>query len=210
MKSKKNIFIYLSRKSTLLFRRKLRSLIKRSIWSWGSIGRDVSFGRNVFIQFPERVEIGNGVTFGNNIEINNSRDSFLRIGDYSIIGSYSSIKVAKSGSLEIGARTRINKFNVIDCNNFIKIGDNVMTAAFCHVLDSNHGMKRYLLIRDQDKKNKETIVGDDVWIGSKVTILAGSKINNGVVIGANAVVRGELDTYGIYAGIPCKKIKERI
>jgi acetyltransferase-like isoleucine patch superfamily enzyme len=170
----------------------------------------VSFGRNVFIQFPERVEIGNGVTFGNNIEINNSRDSFLRIGDYSIIGSYSSIKVAKSGSLEIGARTRINKFNVIDCNNFIKIGDNVMTAAFCHVLDSNHGMKRYLLIRDQDKKNKETIVGDDVWIGSKVTILAGSKINNGVVIGANAVVRGELDTYGIYAGIPCKKIKERI
>jgi acetyltransferase-like isoleucine patch superfamily enzyme len=46
------------------------------------------------------------------------------------------------------------------------------------------------------------IIGNDVWIGEGVRILAGAVIGDGVVIGAGSVVRGNLNSYGVYAGNP--------
>jgi virginiamycin A acetyltransferase len=53
-------------------------------------------------------------------------------------------------------------------------------------------------------------IRDDVWIRAKTTILDGTVINNGVVIGANSLVKGELKPYYVYAGNPLKKIGRRI
>lgn len=43
-----------------------------------------------------------------------------------------------------------------------------------------------------------------MWIGENVTILPGACIGNGVVIGANSVVRGEIPNNVIIAGVPAK------
>ena len=173
------------------------------------MGKGVTFGKNVSIRFPERVQIGRGVIFGDHIEINNGKDSILVIGDYAEIGSHSIININYKGRCYIGNRSKINKFNFVSCNNLIKIGDDVMTAAFCHILDANHGMKRTDIMRDQRKIFRETHIGNDVWIGSNCVILAGSHIGNGVVVAAGSVTHGVLDDYGIYAGNPCVKKKER-
>ena len=53
------------------------------------------------------------------------------------------------------------------------------------------------------------VVGDDVWIGANCVILDGAEIGTGCVIGAGSIVRGKLDSYGVYAGNPLKKIGER-
>jgi carbonic anhydrase/acetyltransferase-like protein (isoleucine patch superfamily) len=52
-------------------------------------------------------------------------------------------------------------------------------------------------------------VGHDVWIGDRVTILAGIRIGTGAVIGAGAVVTKDLEPYGIYAGVPARRIGQR-
>ena len=55
----------------------------------------------------------------------------------------------------------------------------------------------------------DVIIGNDVWIGLRATILSGVKIGNGAVIGAEAVVSRDVPPYGIVAGNPAKLIRKR-
>jgi acetyltransferase-like isoleucine patch superfamily enzyme len=57
--------------------------------------------------------------------------------------------------------------------------------------------------------DKKTTIGNDVWIGANVTILAGVKIGDGAVIGANALVTKDVEPYSVVNGIPAKHIKFR-
>lgn len=54
-------------------------------------------------------------------------------------------------------------------------------------------------------------IGDNVWIGSRCTILKGSKIASGCIIAAQSLVTKNLDGPNtIYGGNPIKKLKENI
>lgn len=53
------------------------------------------------------------------------------------------------------------------------------------------------------------VIGHDVWIGAKATILRGVKIGHGAVIAAGAVVNKDVEPYSIVGGIPAKHIRYR-
>jgi acetyltransferase-like isoleucine patch superfamily enzyme len=52
-------------------------------------------------------------------------------------------------------------------------------------------------------------IGNDVWIGAKVTILDGVSIGNGAIIAAGALVNRNVQAYSIVGGVPAKFIKNR-
>lgn len=52
-------------------------------------------------------------------------------------------------------------------------------------------------------------IGNDVWIGANVTILRGAVIEDGAVIGAGSIVRGNIPAYSIAVGSPARVIKNR-
>ena len=61
-----------------------------------------------------------------------------------------------------------------------------------------------------DRDNRYAVeIGNDVWIGFGVTILAGVRIGNGAVIAAGAVVTKDIPAYAVVGGIPAKVIKYR-
>lgn len=52
-------------------------------------------------------------------------------------------------------------------------------------------------------------IGDDCWIGRRAIIMPGVEIAKGCIIGAGAVVTKNTQPYGIYGGVPAKRMKER-
>lgn len=53
-------------------------------------------------------------------------------------------------------------------------------------------------------------LGPHVWIAAEAFVGPGTVVPEGCVIGARAVVNGRLDPWGVYAGNPAKRVKDRI
>ena len=55
----------------------------------------------------------------------------------------------------------------------------------------------------------DTVIGNDVWIGSEAIIMSGVTIGDGAVIGARALVTKDVEPYAIVGGNPAKIIRKR-
>ncbi|WP_430444915.1 MAG: type B chloramphenicol O-acetyltransferase [Pseudomonas piscis] len=54
-----------------------------------------------------------------------------------------------------------------------------------------------------------TVIGNDVWIGSEAVIMPGIKVGDGAVIGTRALVTRDVEPYAIIGGNPAKTIRKR-
>lgn len=55
----------------------------------------------------------------------------------------------------------------------------------------------------------DIVIGNDVWIGHKATIMPGVKIGDGTIIGAYSVVAKDIPPYAIAVGNPVRVVKYR-
>jgi acetyltransferase-like isoleucine patch superfamily enzyme len=53
------------------------------------------------------------------------------------------------------------------------------------------------------------VIGKHVIIGTNSTVIGPCNIGEGCSIGSMSFIQKELEPWGIYAGIPCRRIKER-
>jgi len=99
-------------------------------------------------------------------------------------------------------------------NNFISVapeckfvmGGNHRHDWFCQSLLIHHSETK----NDEILSNGDIIIGNDVWVGYNSTILSGTHIPDGCVIGANSTVKGyKFEPYDIIVGNPAKTIKKR-
>lgn len=141
------------------------------------------------------------------------RGSKLSVGKNSVIDSFVKVKFAGGdGNIDIGSQVYINSGVVIYSGNGVSIGDNVSIAANCTLAPVNHAYKTKDIVINKQRflpSRGGIKIGNDVWIGANTAILDGSVIAQGCVIGACSLVRGELESYGIYAGNPLIKIGTR-
>ena len=59
------------------------------------------------------------------------------------------------------------------------------------------------------EKEKPIIIGNDVWIGTRVIVLPGVIIGDHSIIAAGSVVTKSCKPYSIIGGVPAKLIKMR-
>lgn len=119
---------------------------------------------------------------------------------------YPDVMFFGDGNIEIGDNVDIGNGTVIYASKSggVKIGDNSMIAAQCYIIDMDHGFEENTLIREQKNTVSPVVIGADCWISAGCKILKGSTINDGAVIGASAVVKGEIPENAIAVGIPAK------
>jgi acetyltransferase-like isoleucine patch superfamily enzyme len=104
-------------------------------------------------------------------------------------------------------RAQIGSFcSIADCVTFVLGGE--------HIGQRNTTYPINLLFPDlnlhwHEKTKGPTVVGHDVWIGYRATILSGVNIGTGAIIGACSVVVSDVEPYSIVAGNPAKKIGVR-
>lgn len=109
----------------------------------------------------------------------------------------------------IGDNSGIGAYSIVSKHTMI--GNNVMMGEQCFIYTVNHAYDRLdiPMIKQGVSECEPVMIGNDVWIGSRVTILPGVKIGNGVVIGAGSVVTKDVPDYAVIGGNPAKVIKYR-
>lgn len=77
------------------------------------------------------------------------------------------------------------------------------------VITNNHGSEvgsTLKALMNKKESVKDIIVEEDVWIGANATLLVGTYIGRGAIIGAGTVVRNRIPPYAIIIGNPGKII----
>ncbi|ARD86911.1 acetyltransferase [Rickettsia bellii] len=59
------------------------------------------------------------------------------------------------------------------------------------------------------KLKGDTVLGNDVWIGTESLIMSGIKIADGAIVGARSLVTKNIGAYEIWGGNPARLIKKR-
>ena len=109
----------------------------------------------------------------------------------------------------IGKHVRFNGVKISEGGK-VTIGDYSQFGSGVEIIARNHNYDFGKEIPyDETYIHKDIEIGDFVWVGSHVVILPGTKIGEGAIIQAGAVVHGEIPPYAIVGGNPAKVFKYR-
>jgi acetyltransferase-like isoleucine patch superfamily enzyme len=96
-----------------------------------------------------------------------------------------------------------------DSTGRIVMGDFVSLAPEVFITASDYQFVPGTPFRQQPKRERDIIIGNDVWLGARVVVTAGVTIGDGCIVGAGAVVTRDIPAGSIAAGVPAKVIGSR-
>lgn len=91
----------------------------------------------------------------------------------------------------------------------ILIGDDVLFGPEVLVTAANYRFNDGQPVTEQAMDEADVVIGNDVWLGARAIVLPGSRIGDGAIVAAGAVVRGEVPPMAIAAGVPARVVGER-
>jgi acetyltransferase-like isoleucine patch superfamily enzyme len=114
--------------------------------------------------------------------------------------------------IEIGARCAIGARCTLWAgpgHGRIVVGDDVLFGPEVMVTAANYRFNDGRPVTEQAMDEADVAIGDDVWLGTRAIVLPGSRIGNGAIIGAGAIVRGEIPPAAIAVGMPARVVGYR-
>lgn len=114
--------------------------------------------------------------------------------------------------IEIGARCGIGARCTLWAGpgqGRIVIGDDVLFGPEVMVTAANYRFNDGHPVTEQAMDEADVVIGDDVWLGTRAMVLPGSRIGDGAIIGAGALVRGEIPAGAIAVGMPARVVGMR-
>jgi acetyltransferase-like isoleucine patch superfamily enzyme len=155
--------------------------------------------------------VTHGMVFlGKHVEIHCRRGfGRLELGRFVHIGDGTSIR-CHEGSLRVGEKVVFGRDDTVNCYLDVEIGAATLLSDWVYICDFDHITEDVTRpIKDQGIVKSPVRIGPDGWLGVKVSVLRGSRVGRGCVIGAHAVVRGDLPGYSIAVGAPATVVRDR-
>ena len=155
-------------------------------------------GHNIQISEDARIYGAENISLGNNV----------RIDDFTILS-------AMNGSIDIGNYVFIargchlsGKLGITMCD-FSSMAANTIIYSSSDDYSGKHMTAQAIPQKFTNQIGGPVIIGRHVIIGAGTTIIGGVQIGEGCSIGSMSLIIKNLDSWGIYTGIPARRLKER-
>lgn len=164
------------------------------------------------IRKSAHINLKDRLIIGENSYGNNKRSNLIRLDEDAVLevkGKFmfmygADVIVFKGGHLVLGENSFINSDCKIRCHKNISIGNDCAISHDFIIMDSD---AHFL---NGDNRTKDVIIEDNVWIGTRVTVLSGTRIGTGSVVAAGSVVNIDIPPHSLAAGVPARVIRTDI
>lgn len=158
------------------------------------------------------------ISFGKNISISDKASIYgasrIKIGSNVRVDDFCVLSAGKEG-IELGSNIHIAVYTLLIGSGRIFVSDFANLSSRVSIYSSSDDYSGATMtnptIPDHFKNvdHAPVFIGRHVVVGSGSIILPGVRIEEGSAIGALSLVNRNCDKFGVYAGIPARKIKER-
>ena len=162
----------------------------------------IKYNKQLRLDYSENTK---PVYFGKNVKISIDKGCTLQIGGGTYLSDDCKIYVMDN-----------SKCAVIGCHNYFgsscrimlrvpfKMGNDNLLADNISIYDHNHNYEK----NEGGFNSREIEMGSGCWLATNVVVTAGTQIGDKVIVGANSVVGGHLNSNGVYVASRAKRIKE--
>lgn len=161
---------------------------------FGSMGKNCSLRRPVFLANPQYIHLGSNVHIHDGARLEAIVHTVRRIPN-----------------LSIGDNVNIEQNVHIICQSHVRIGNNVSITGNCVIVDTTHP---YHDVRDPAKIGDRILdeesfveVGDSCFLGFGSMIMPNVRVGKYCIVGAHAVVTKDVPDYSVVAGSPARVIR---
>jgi acetyltransferase-like isoleucine patch superfamily enzyme len=133
----------------------------------------------------------------------------LVVGPWVHVGDLTRLR-AHEGTLRVGDKVVMGSDNTVNCYLDLEIGAGTLISDWVYICDFDHVMTDLAVpIKDQGIVKTPVRIGPGCWLGVKSTVLRGTLIGAGSVLGAHTVARGVYPENSVIAGVPGRVVADR-
>jgi acetyltransferase-like isoleucine patch superfamily enzyme len=189
----------------------LRWVVRNRAWTWFYL---VRYWR--FLLFRVRtwrnpeVVVRGFVFLGKGVELHAAKGrGRLVLGRWVHIGDGCALR-AHEGTLHVGNKVVFGQNNRVNCWMDVRIDEGTLVSDWVYIGDFDHRFDDITRpVKDQGIVKSPVTIGCGCWLGVKSSVLRGSDIGDGAVIGAHTVVRGTVPAGGVAVGVPARVVQDR-
>lgn len=150
------------------------------------------------------VVIGKGALVGRHCRFLVDPGASVVLAERCEIDDGTTLAVYGGGRLVLGPGAFVGHHGTLAARLSVVIGAGTFLAEMVSVRDHDH------VVGQAPSSGAMTVaaveIGSDVWLGAKATVLKGTTIGDRAVIGANAVVRGDVGRGVLAVGVPARVV----
>jgi galactoside O-acetyltransferase len=155
---------------------------------------------------------------GNHVQISDKASFYgasrIHLGDHVRIDDFCVLSAGKGG-ICIGSHVHLAVYSCLIGAGAIKLGDFANISSRVAIYSSSDDYSGATMtnptVPDEFKavEHAPVTIGRHVVIGSGSVVLPGAVLEDGVAVGALSMMRGHSPAFGIYAGVPARRLRER-
>lgn len=142
---------------------------------------------------------------------NPDRNAFGSMPCHSTISYPCHIEMPKNLFIEDFVKIRYGLTIINAKNEFVYVKKYTVIAPDVTIVTNSHrstvSIPQVILGESHiNDKSADVVIEEDVWVGTRATILAGVTLGRGCIVGANSVVTKSVPPYALVAGMPARII----